>query len=142
MNKLRRHLKRCNARQTNTPPYIEKGINWKETDTEVNRCLSNVPVEQLLQVIAKVKKVHSGKLKIVTLTELQFNIFFVEILQDLVIEKFGTHPVLNDELSSSDCGNLARKHLLQTSSILALLEEFKLFQPETCYVEFGAGRGS
>lgn len=40
-----------------------------------------------------------------------------------------------------DYGAKTKKHLKQISSILGLMEEYNLMLPETCYIEFGAGKG-
>ena len=51
------------------------------------------------------------------------------------------HSVLSDELSKPSNGLTAKKHLCQMASLLGQLQEAKLLGSDTCYVEFGAGRG-
>lgn len=59
----------------------------------------------------------------------------------MISEKFLTHSILQQELSNPEYGNLTRKHLIQTSAILGLMQNYNLFEQDTCYVEFGAGKG-
>lgn len=51
------------------------------------------------------------------------------------------HNVLEDKLSDETCGNNVRKHLLQNASLLGHLEQAGLVQDDTCFIEFGAGKG-
>jgi tRNA:m4X modification enzyme len=44
-------------------------------------------------------------------------------------------------MSKSEYGDKSKKHLKQASAILGLLREYSLLNPNTCYIEFGAGRG-
>ena len=52
------------------------------------------------------------------------------------------HEVLKEELKNPIYGNSAKKHLFQNSSLLAHLESAKLIQDNTCFIEFGAGKGT
>lgn len=67
-NKLAKHLKICNARQTALPPYILKGVNCGQIEPELNstqitaRLLSNVPTEKIVQIIEKINKVYKGNI--------------------------------------------------------------------------------
>lgn len=51
------------------------------------------------------------------------------------------HEVLTEELNNPTYGHAARRHLLQNSSLLGHLENSQLIQDNTCFIEFGAGRG-
>lgn len=52
-----------------------------------------------------------------------------------------SHSVLKDELSNETYGKDVRKHLLQNASLIAHLQKANLFQDNTCFIEFGAGKG-
>lgn len=51
------------------------------------------------------------------------------------------HEVLEKELSNPINGSEARRHLLQTASLLGHLSHANLVHENTCFIEFGAGRG-
>lgn len=57
-------------------------------------------------------------------------------------ESILSHEVLKEELKNPIYGNTAKKHLLQNASLLAHLENAKLIQDNTCFIEFGAGKGT
>lgn len=61
------------------------------------------------------------------------------------LPKFSTavfqHDALKTRLDDEGCGNNARKHLLQNASLLEHLEQAGLVQDDTCFIEFGAGKG-
>ncbi|KAF5305500.1 hypothetical protein FQA39_LY01591 [Lamprigera yunnana] len=123
-DKLRKHLKKCNAKPTTDVAYIKKNINIDNVEDILdNRCLSMVPVSQLLDVIEKINKLHD------------------EIVQSSIREKFTTHVLLEKELLKPGYGAQSKKHLHQTSAILGLLNEYDLLHSDTCFIEFGAGRG-
>lgn len=51
------------------------------------------------------------------------------------------HDVLNDRLSDETYGSRVKKHLLQNASLLGHLQQAGLVQDDTCFIEFGAGKG-
>lgn len=51
------------------------------------------------------------------------------------------HDVLEHKLTNKSYGANTRKHLLQNSSLLKHLEQAGLVQDDTCFIEFGAGKG-
>jgi tRNA:m4X modification enzyme len=58
-------------------------------------------------------------------------------IEEVVLE----HPVMNSDLSDPANGATALKHIRQQASILGHLERLQLIRPNTCFIEFGAGRG-
>ncbi|ENN78932.1 hypothetical protein YQE_04609, partial [Dendroctonus ponderosae] len=50
-------------------------------------------------------------------------------------------PLVEAEMAKPEYGDKAKKHFKQASSILGLMKENGLFRDQTCYIEFGAGRG-
>lgn len=58
-----------------------------------------------------------------------------------ITEKILTYYIIETEMSKPEYGDKAKKHLKQASSVLGLLQEYNLIKPNTCYIEFGAGRG-
>ncbi|XP_060810999.1 tRNA:m(4)X modification enzyme TRM13 homolog [Bombus pascuorum] len=123
-SKLTKHLKVCNAKRLidAQPSFIVKGINANET----YEAPQHIPLSELNDliintVIDKVKTVHE-KLP-------QFH--------EMVLE----HPILKDKINNNSCGKNIKKHLLQNSSLLSHLERVNLIKDNTCFIEFGAGKG-
>lgn len=52
------------------------------------------------------------------------------------------HNALEDKLNDETCGSNVRRHLLQNASLLGHLEQAGLMQDDTCFIEFGAGKGT
>ncbi|KRT83532.1 hypothetical protein AMK59_4663 [Oryctes borbonicus] len=127
---LSKHLKMCNARPKPSVPYIARGINCGEVIPETGeRCklnsqtLDSYTVEEIRGVIEKILKLHDDILKID------------------ITEKILQHPLLENEVAKPELGDKSKKHLYQTSSLLGYLKEYDLFQPDTGFIEFGAGKG-
>ncbi|XP_030758310.1 tRNA:m(4)X modification enzyme TRM13 homolog isoform X1 [Sitophilus oryzae] len=127
LHNLSKHLKICNARQDHTEPYIEKDINLGDSgknSTDLNdsyQLLSTFSKDHILAVIQKANKLFEKYVKL--------------------SEKKLCHDSLREELSKPEYGDKTKKHLRQVSSILGLLNNFELIQDNSCYIEFGAGRG-
>ncbi|XP_001604909.2 tRNA:m(4)X modification enzyme TRM13 homolog [Nasonia vitripennis] len=123
-SKLTKHLKVCNAKVKldAQPSYVVKGINLGETV----KCLNDIPLSLIEQSVIDVviEKIKNSFDKLPEIPE--------EIL---------THEVLKGELSNPTYGPEAKRHLLQTASLLGHLENADLVHENTCFIEFGAGRG-
>lgn len=122
---MKKHLKICNAREKELEPYITKHFNSGSTDPALNamKLLSEFSTNEILQVIEKVNKI------------------FTEQISGRITQKFTKHETLETEMQKPEYGPKAKKHLIQASAILGLLNDYKLMNNKTCYVEFGAGRG-
>lgn len=129
---LEKHLKKCNARAPeNLPEFICKNCNMFDADdgpdttiaADDNQIkLQDVPLDQVAKVTKKVEKL------------------FAEHVEDKIETIFKRHTVLESELSREEYGDERRKHLLQTSNILGIMESENFFTPNTCFVEYGAGK--
>ncbi|XP_067126997.1 tRNA:m(4)X modification enzyme TRM13 homolog isoform X2 [Centruroides vittatus] len=120
---LEEHLKKCNSREKEKPIYYQKSINGRILGkNEEKVTISEISDEELTNLITKIKKTYN------------------EFLMPLEIEEI-SHPVLNSALKDSKNGQLAIKHLRQQASLLGHMKNMKLLSNETCFVEFGAGRG-
>ncbi|XP_072379376.1 tRNA:m(4)X modification enzyme TRM13 homolog [Diabrotica undecimpunctata] len=124
---LKKHLKICNARPKPTAPYISKGINncgsdEADMDNSYN-LLSTFSEADIVKTIAKVNGIYQ------------------ELIKEKITEKQLKNNLLEEEMSKPDYGPKTKKHLQQVSSILGLIKEYGMMKPETCYIEFGAGRG-
>ncbi|KAF3421481.1 hypothetical protein E2986_05528 [Frieseomelitta varia] len=123
-SKLAKHLRMCNAKRLNDarPSFIIKGINANE----MREAPQHVPLSKFNDrvigtVIDKVKAVYE--------TLPQF--------PEIVLE----HQILKDKIDDNSCGKSTKKHLLQNSSLLSHLEHANLVKDDTCFIEFGAGKG-
>ncbi|XP_022919818.2 tRNA:m(4)X modification enzyme TRM13 homolog [Onthophagus taurus] len=129
-SKLAKHLKICNARKEYNEKYILKGVNAGELIPDLNntsiikqQSLDNYTIEEIKGTINKIINLYENDLKL------------------SITDKFLTHPLLEEEISKPEYGDKTKKHLHQTSSILGYLKEFNLIQPDTAFIEFGAGKG-
>ncbi|XP_048522983.1 tRNA:m(4)X modification enzyme TRM13 homolog isoform X2 [Dendroctonus ponderosae] len=127
-HKLSKHLKICNARQTDPEPFIQKDINAGKSEvpaalasSDSFRMLCTFPKDQITAVIEKVNNIYEKYLKI--------------------SDKKMSFPLVEAEMAKPEYGDKAKKHFKQASSILGLMKENGLFRDKTCYIEFGAGRG-
>ncbi|XP_052749861.1 tRNA:m(4)X modification enzyme TRM13 homolog isoform X2 [Galleria mellonella] len=125
-SKLEKHLKICNARQVEQPPYIIPNINAPlEGDAGPRKPLAEVSREDLMQLIDKV------------------NLLYEKYVQDN-IATFPEHPIhaaVQADFNESNRTESSRRHLRQVSSLLWIVEEEGLAGDQTCYVELGAGKG-
>ncbi|XP_013389808.1 tRNA:m(4)X modification enzyme TRM13 homolog [Lingula anatina] len=125
-SKLKKHLKKCNAREKVQPACYQKSVNsgYGEDETETEKVtILTVPVEEVFQLIEKVKNIH-------------------EKCQLLIQEEILEHPVMREELSNKTYGEAALKHRRQQSSLVAHMQKLGLLKDGTCFVEFGAGKGA
>ncbi|XP_050098961.1 tRNA:m(4)X modification enzyme TRM13 homolog [Anopheles aquasalis] len=84
--------------------------------------LSDLPAEQLSQLIKKVQRIfdeHVGPIE----------------------EQSPRHPILDTELDNAEYGPQTLKHLHQSSALLGLLEAYGFLSDGSSFVEFGAGKG-
>ncbi|XP_076760004.1 tRNA:m(4)X modification enzyme TRM13 homolog [Xylocopa sonorina] len=123
-SKLSKHIKVCNAKRLvdAQPSFIVKGIN-RNTESKIPQ---HVPLSELNElvinaVIDKVKIAYGRLPK------------FSEVILE--------HGVLRDKLNNVTCGKTVKKHLLQNASLLSHLERANLVKEDTCFIEFGAGKG-
>ncbi|XP_030852423.1 tRNA:m(4)X modification enzyme TRM13 homolog [Strongylocentrotus purpuratus] len=125
VKQLAKHFKVCNSRPKEQPIYYEKGINAGSTeydkDLEMLR-LASFSLEEIQLIISKVESAYAEHVHDVK----------TEILH---------HDALKAEVENPENGVTARKHLLQLDSLLGHMNRLDLLQPDTCFVEFGAGRG-
>ncbi|XP_017856585.1 PREDICTED: tRNA:m(4)X modification enzyme TRM13 homolog [Drosophila arizonae] len=131
--KLAKHLTICNARdQISNLPYIHKNINAGEeldSDNLQDICeyeklkLHELEDEEFYRVIDKVKQLYD--------THINGNIEQLQL----------QHSSLEEPLSHSEYGPETRKHLVQTSALLGILEQDQQLVDNTSFIEFGAGKG-
>lgn len=62
LSQLEKHLERCNSKPQPLPEYIKENINVADSDTqeEIKINLGALPDDELLAIINKVSKIHSG----------------------------------------------------------------------------------
>lgn len=125
VTKLKKHLKKCNARPQELPEYIVPKLNFFDVEDEGPNALegysiTTVPDDVLLDLIKKIERIYEN------LPICSTNIAEHEIMVKVLEEESGMN---------------ARKHLIQNSSLLKNMEENGLFGDNFTFVEFGAGRG-
>lgn len=95
----------------------------KKVSLESNRLLSEFNTADIRKLIDKIEDVYP-KLGI------------------LATKRCSSHKIVEDEMLKPYYGPKSKKHLKQASSILGILQEEDLIKNGTCFVEFGAGRGT
>lgn len=58
-------------------------------------------------------------------------------IEELILQ----HEVLDSEVNNPSYGNNSKKHLIQNSSLLGHIDRAGLAKEDTCFIEFGAGKG-
>lgn len=127
-NKLHKHLKICNARDTgDLPAYIDKGMNAGEVDSDApdysKLRINELPDEEFYCIVTRIKELYKN---------------FVE---NKIESLECSHKLLDAELANITYGPEARKHLLQAAALLGILDNDQQLQQCTTYIEFGAGKG-
>nr|XP_034172109.1 tRNA:m(4)X modification enzyme TRM13 homolog isoform X2 [Osmia lignaria] len=104
------------------PSFIVKGVNIDKTCEKPQ----HIPLSELNELIvnAVIDKVTAAYEKLPQ---------FPEVVR--------THKVLSDKINDESYGKTIKKHMLQNSSLLSHLEDAGLVQDNTCFIEFGAGKG-
>ncbi|KAH8359199.1 hypothetical protein KR093_005126 [Drosophila rubida] len=131
--KLAKHLTICNARdQVSSIPYIVKNINageeldlnnQQQLDDDEKLKLHELEDAEFYGVIEKVKQLYATH------------------IADKIEEIHLKHASLEEPLSHEEYGAETRKHLVQTSALLGILDHDKQLTNNTSYIEFGAGKG-
>ncbi|KAL1426806.1 hypothetical protein MTO96_017950 [Rhipicephalus appendiculatus] len=125
---LEKHLKKCNAKKKEAQEFFVRDINSgtpslsNGSSSPGKTELKNVSDERLWEIIRKVDEIYSGY---VTLPE----------------EHVGLHRAFDAELEKLAGCVVAEKHLRQKAALLSLAESRGLLTSDSCFVEFGAGRG-
>lgn len=122
-SKLAKHIKICNAKKLIDlqPEYIIKGINLDDSHVPRHVPLSEIDQSIIDTVVKKVNYAYD---------------LIPKFPEDILV-----HKLLQDKLNDESSGKAVRKHLLQNTSLLAHLERAGLVEDNTCYIEFGAGKG-
>lgn len=64
-----------------------------------------------------------------------------EKIEGKITEKILKSSIVEEEISKPIYGPKTKKHLLQASSLVGLLDDYELLKSDICYVELGAGKG-
>ncbi|XP_015121707.1 tRNA:m(4)X modification enzyme TRM13 homolog isoform X1 [Diachasma alloeum] len=123
-SRLEKHLKVCNAKKMidAKPVYIVDGINRGDVlENPEHVSLSLLEESVVESVIRRVEAAH------VDLPE----------IEELILQ----HEVLDSEVNNPIYGSNTRKHLIQNSSLLGHINRAGLAREDTCFIEFGAGKG-
>ncbi|XP_055382315.1 tRNA:m(4)X modification enzyme TRM13 homolog [Condylostylus longicornis] len=130
---LQKHLKICNSRMKDDyPTYIQLGVNNGSSDTEDS--------DVLLKNFSKSTKLSESSEDVLLLIN-KIEDIYKTYIDGKVEKQILKHDILSEELNETTYGKQTIKHLAQTASLLGYLEEFGLIKNDTCFVEFGAGKG-
>ncbi|XP_012285163.1 tRNA:m(4)X modification enzyme TRM13 homolog [Orussus abietinus] len=124
-SKLVKHLTVCNKKKFNDalPAYIVEGVN---TESKEQRISTRIPLSQVDRTILEetLKKLNEAYENLPVFSEVELS-----------------HEILKKELQKSTYGRETKKHLRQNASLLAHLANAGLVRDNTCFIEFGAGKG-
>jgi tRNA:m4X modification enzyme len=124
---LEKHLKICNSRlPEEVPAYIVTGCNvgGQETFEEEVFRLQDIPKFEMDNIWKTVEELFENN---------------IAGTIDINIKE---HSVLAEELANETYGSEKRKHILQTSSIIGIMQAENMLQPKTCFIEYGAGKAA
>lgn len=66
----------------------------------------------------------------------------LDFIENKITELICTNKYVEEEIEKPEYGPRTKKHLKQVSSLVGIMERYELFQPDTCYIELGAGKGT
>lgn len=136
-DRLKQHLKVCNAREQAQPVFILKDINAgsedeneaeeeNETTRRTKKKLSDLDMHYLSGLVDKVR------------------LFYASIKPEFEPREeinYDAHEDLEKDLTNPTFGPETLKHLKQTSALIGSMQRLDLLQPRSCFIEFGAGKG-
>lgn len=129
-DRLKQHLKVCNAREQVKPIFIQKDINAGSEDEkeaeETRTKLSDLDMPYLSGLVDKVRQFYA-------LIKSEF-----DPREEI---NYQSHEELEKELCNPSYGPETLKHLKQTSALIGSMQRLHLLQPRSCFIEFGAGKG-
>ncbi|XP_011315241.1 tRNA:m(4)X modification enzyme TRM13 homolog isoform X2 [Fopius arisanus] len=123
-SRLEKHLKVCNAKKIidAKPEFIVDGINRGNVQENPERVTLNLLEDDVVEgIIRRVEAAYED----------------LPEVQELMLQ----HDVLDAEVNNPSYGKNTRKHLIQNSSILGHIARAGLAREDTCFIEFGAGKG-
>lgn len=155
VSQLAKHMEKCNSKPKPLPEYIKENINVIDNNEEIKVNLGTLSDEELLAIIARVSKIHSGGCQNCNLlpTKTDFlnkcnpfthPLMLLEYVGELPVS-VGRHPVLETTLASLTESRGSWRHVFQSSSILYNMTEVGVLtsgETRSTYVEFGSGRGN
>ncbi|KAG1678335.1 tRNA:m(4)X modification enzyme TRM13 [Nymphon striatum] len=121
VNKLDKHLKKCNKRKASTPIPIYHKVDDNADDKEPSNPvkISDISDEELLSLIKKLE----------------------EITSDVDVSLKVEHLESNSDAKDNFDTKHKLKHSNQVASIIGHLKNLSFLQSNICFIEFGAGRG-
>uniref|UniRef100_A0A915K6H6 tRNA:m(4)X modification enzyme TRM13 n=1 Tax=Romanomermis culicivorax TaxID=13658 RepID=A0A915K6H6_ROMCU len=132
---LKKHLKACNSRLRicDDNPWIVENFNVDDTKefdySNFFHNLQTIDMDNLLNLFGRIDRAWSTIFDSVSNTCLIRVCFPYAVLYSHV-----------NELELATAGKVARKHLIQQYAIADLLKKFHFVWPNTCFVEYGAGK--
>ncbi|XP_043230106.1 tRNA:m(4)X modification enzyme TRM13 homolog isoform X2 [Amphibalanus amphitrite] len=124
LKKLQKHLKVCNAREKERPPYYVRDINAGDRSAGPGGpTIHELSDQALLDLLDKISALHS------------------EHVSPPEVAEEAAHEALSESLQNPAFGADTLKHLRQNSSLLAVLRDAGLLQPhDATFVDLGSGK--
>jgi len=125
-DQLERHLKKCNQTKKTRVVYYSANINSGIPNYEFSPAekvsLSSVSQDKVSRLIGKVKECYKARVSKIS-------------------EEILSHCVFQEELLKMVDKSAVLKHLKQQASLIGHMDKLHLLEPNTVFMEFGAGRG-
>lgn len=124
-DQLKKHLRKCNANQDHKLEYYSKDINAGEVssaDLVEKKSITELSPDEIQNMVHKVTLMYKN-----SVPEPKEEILF--------------HEALREETDKATNGPAAQKHLQQQASLVGHMDKLGLLKDQTCYIEFGAGKG-
>ncbi|KAF0305660.1 tRNA:m(4)X modification enzyme TRM13 [Amphibalanus amphitrite] len=124
LKKLQKHLKVCNAREKERPPYYVRDINAGDGSAEPGGpTIHELSDRALLELLDKISALHS------------------EHVSPPEVAEEAAHEALSESLQNPAFGADTLKHLRQNSSLLAVMRDAGLLQrQDATFVDLGSGK--
>lgn len=68
-------------------------------------------------------------------------LYILDYIENAVTVLICKNDYVEEQVEIPEFGPRTKKHLKQVSSLIGIMEKYELFQPDTCYIELGAGKG-
>ncbi|CAD5111821.1 DgyrCDS1091 [Dimorphilus gyrociliatus] len=125
-DKIDKHLKKCNSRKELYPVYYQENLNSGYSPLNPNEYRKTIRDIELPELIGLIERI---------------NFYYEKYYQTDTLNEYLCHDSVEKDISDPKTGKSAVKHLKQQGSIIEHINRLELLQDDTCFIEFGAGKG-